>query len=356
MKRVTSSPARGRPRTIGLVLYPGCMPAGLLSTADLIHAVNRRAGRALFEVHWLGQSRRPISTPAGLRLRPDRLLAESACDVCLLPGFWTEAEADVSALLAREAPLVAALRNAPARQALWSYCAGVALVAAAGRLDGRDATGTWWLQRVFQARFPRVRWRFSEALVRDGGMVTAAGAQGHLILATEQLASGLPPEIMRDVEQWLVLPRPTALHPAFRPVELIELRSPELRRLLLHVQRTPAAALELSAAAKHCAWSTRTLSRRIQEQTGLSAAAWLRLSKLRQVADALTSSGEPLKVIAEQLGYPDESSLHRTFRGATGMTPAQYRQAFGKLTPPTARAGARLEERRGASASSESGM
>ncbi len=309
------------------------MPAGLLSTADLVHALNRRAGRTLFEVRWLGLTRHPITTPAGLSLRPEQLLGESACDVWLLPGFWTESAADVSTVLAREAALISALRHAPARQCLWSYCAGVALVAAAGRLDGRSATGTWWLQQLFESRFRRVRWRFSEALVEDRGVVTAAGPQGHLLLATGQLAAGLPAEVMRDVEQWLMLPRPALSHPAFRPVELMELRSPELRRLLVQVQALSADALDLSRAARLCAWSTRTLSRRVQEQTGLSAGAWLRLVKLRQVADALTTSSEPLKVIAEQLGYPDESSLHRTFRGVTGMTPSLYRQAFSKLGP-----------------------
>ena len=61
-------------------------------------------------------------------------------------------------------------------------------------------------------------------------LATAAGAQGHLPLATEVLTAGLPAEVVRDVEGWLLVPRPAAAHPAFRPVELLQ-RHPEVMEL-----------------------------------------------------------------------------------------------------------------------------
>jgi transcriptional regulator GlxA family with amidase domain len=253
--------------------------------------------------------------------------------VCLVPGFWTESEEDVAAMLERQAGLIEALRRAPGAPALWSYCAGVSLAAATGLLNGKAATGTWWLQQAFQRHFPRIRWRFTEPLVSDGGAVTAAGAQGHLLLVSEQLSQWLAPEVMRDVRHLLMLPRPPAAHPAFRPVELMAQPSPELRRLLAYVQSVPASQLSLAHAAKHCAFSPRTLSRRIEALTGLSAGAWLRRAKLSQVGEALSTSTAPLKVIAEELGYLDESSLHRAFRQVTGMTPVRYRQLFGDVRP-----------------------
>ncbi|AKQ68323.1 Transcriptional regulator, AraC family [Myxococcus hansupus] len=327
-------PSRPGSLRLGLLLYPGCMPAGLLATADLVRAVNRRAGRAVFELAWLGLNRKPIVTEDGLTLRPRHVLGEFPCDVCLLPGFWAEKEADVETMLGRQAELIEALRQAPTGQALWSYCVGVALAAAAGALDGKAATGTWWFQHLLQRRFARVRWRFPEPLVADRGAVTASGAQGYLPLMTQQLGQWVSPEVMRDVEQVLMLPRPPTAHPAFRPVELMELHSTALRRLLVYAQSVPASELSLTRAAEHCAVSPRTLCRQIEAHTGRSAGAWLRLVKLRQVSDALTTSLAPLKVIGEQLGYLNESSLHRAFKQTTGMTPVHYRQAFGNVKSP----------------------
>ncbi|AGC48225.1 AraC family transcriptional regulator [Myxococcus stipitatus DSM 14675] len=328
---MTSSRSRPRPRRLGLLLYPGCMPAGLLATADMVRAVNRRAGRGVCEVVWLGLTPQPIVTEDGLTLRPQQTLAESRCDVCLVPGFWTETEADLEVMLERQAKLIAALREGGVGQAVWGYCAGVALTAAAGLLDGKAATGTWWFQRFLQQRFRRVRWRFTEPLVSDRGAVTAAGAQGHWLLVTQQLAQWVSAEVMRDVEHVLMLPRPPTAHPAFRPVELMAQPSAELKKLLVHAQSIPASELSLGTVAEHCAVSPRTLRRRIEAHAGLPAGAWLRLVKLRQVSEALTTSLEPLKVIGEQLGYLNESSLHRAFKQVTGMTPVHYRQAFGNV-------------------------
>lgn len=53
---------------IGLLLYPGCMPAGLFAFADLLHAASRRAGRPMFETVYVGLSGDTVDCAHGLRL------------------------------------------------------------------------------------------------------------------------------------------------------------------------------------------------------------------------------------------------------------------------------------------------
>ena len=77
------------------------------------------------------------------------------------------------------------------------------------------------------------------------------------------------------------------------------------------------------------ALSPRTLARRVQAHTGLSAALWMRRIKLRQVSEALCDTPLPLKRIAEDLGFASEAGLHRAFQQATGQTPLAYRMAHG---------------------------
>lgn len=73
--------------------------------------------------------------------------------------------------------------------------------------------------------------------------------------------------------------------------------------------------------------SPRTLAGRVHAQTGLAAAQWMRHIKLRQVASALCETRQPLKRIAEDLGFASEADLVRVFRQVTGMTPLAYRIA-----------------------------
>ena len=85
----------------------------------------------------------------------------------------------------------------------------------------------------------------------------------------------------------------------------------------------------LPALAQALGLSPRTLARRMQAHTGLTAALWMRRIKLRQASEALCDTPLPLKRIAEDLGFASEAGLHRAFRQATGQTPLAYRMSHG---------------------------
>jgi transcriptional regulator GlxA family with amidase domain len=316
-----------KPLKIGLLAYPGCMPAGLFAAADLFQAINRRNGKAVFDPVWIGAAAR-IDSPAGPALELAHSLQEP-CDAYLVPGFWAESAADIDAMLARQAALVAWLRQLPAHVALWSYCMGVALVAAAGRIDHRQATATWWLEHPLRQRFGAVGWNFQHTVLEDHGMITASGANGYWSVVSQVLLPRIAADVIRDVEQAMLVPRAFKGHPVFRSVELMAQPDAQMQSLISFAQRTPAAALNLAAAADFLAVSPRTLDRKIRQHSNVSAGECLRLVKLHQVANALLASKAPLKAIGADLGFTDEASLMRAFKKATGMTTSQYRQHFG---------------------------
>jgi len=212
---------------------------------------------------------------------------------------------------------------------MWSYCIGVALLAAAGRLEGKQSAMTWWLCDGMRERFPRTQWLRSESVVADGRMVTASGAHGYLPLMLEQLPGVYGEEVIREVSEVLMLPQPRVRHDAFRDVDMMTLQDAELRKLMLFAQRTTASELNLDGAASHLNVSVRTLCRQVQLVTGLAAGEWLRRIKLRQAGEALCSMNASIKQISDEVGYSSEASLHRAFKKTTGLTLVAYRQAYG---------------------------
>ncbi|WP_312586754.1 helix-turn-helix domain-containing protein [Comamonas terrigena] len=316
-----------RPTRLALLLYPGCMPGGLFAVADMVRAANLRAQRTLYELVWAGVDLQPVPTWQGPGLQPAVTLAAAAADVVLVPGLWLSSASDLQRPLQQLTPLVRALQQLPAATRLWSYCAGVVPVAASGRLHGEAATATWWLREALHTHFPRVDWRFDEAVVQGQSVLTAAGAHGYVPLMQQALAAQLAPAELRDLQNLLMLPRPAAVHPRFAGLELTALADDNLRRAWMLVQRTAAAELRLAALAHTLHVSPRTLARRVRAQTGLAAAQGMRHIKLRQVADALCETRQPRKRIAEDLGFASEASLIRAFRQVTGMTPMAYRIA-----------------------------
>lgn len=316
---------------LGLILFPGCMPAGLFAAADMVRACNLRAGREHITPTWVGLDLEPVEMQQGPALRPQATMAQAGCDAWLLPGLWLTSADELEHTLRRLRPLIEGLRALPRQAQVWSYCAGVALACAAGRLDGCDATVTWWLQSPLAARFPRVRWQGMQSLVSDGHAVTASGPSGYLPLMLDRLSIHYPGDVVSDVREVLMLPQPRVRHEAFHPVELMTLRDPVLRGLLLFAHRTPARALDLTRAAEHLNVSVRTLCRQVKGATGLAAGDWLRRAKLHQAGEALRRTRAPVKTICDELGFASEASLHRGFKSATGMTPSAYRQAYGEV-------------------------
>lgn len=327
-----SAPVTSRPFRLGLLLFPGCMPAGLFSTADLVRACNLRAGRELMTATWVGVDEEMARARHGPELRVESTLVNADCDALLLPGLWLASTDALEGALRTQQPLIDALRVLPASTQIWSYCAGVALAAAAGRLDGETATATWWLRPALSNRFKRVAWTGESDLLFGERAATAAGPSGYLPLMLDRLGRHFTADVLRDVQELLMLPIPRPRHAAFQAVEMMALEDTSMRTLLQWAQRTPAQDVTLAAAAKQTNVSVRTLCRQIQRATGLAAGDWLRRAKLCQAADALRGTRSPIKTISDDLGFGGEASFYRAFRATTGLTPSAYRQAFGVAT------------------------
>jgi transcriptional regulator GlxA family with amidase domain len=315
---------------VALLLYPGCMPAGLLAFADLLHAANRRAGLRLFETVFVGLAEGEVACAHGLRLPAAQALDGAQVDALLVPGFWTESAEQVEAALADNAPLVAAIGRLGKQVAVWSYCTGVCLAAAARRLDRQSATITWWLADSARKRFPKVDWQVERTDVFNERTATASGVNGYLPIAQALIESRLSMEAYRDLTRLMVLPRPERTHQAFQTVHLIAQPGRLMRRLHDAVERLPAGEGTLLRLARELATSERTLARKVLAATGLPAAAWVRRVKLNQVSERLIHTGLPASTISAELGFSSDAGMRRMFKEATGMTTAQYRQAFGR--------------------------
>ncbi|WP_258371512.1 GlxA family transcriptional regulator [Pseudomonas alcaligenes] len=315
-------------RTIGLLLYPGCMPAGLFAFADLLSAANRRSGQRHFELRWLGLDLQAVECAQGLRLQPEATLAEARCDALLIPGLWADSEARVAQALEQHRALLHGLARLSRKTRLWSYCTGVCLLAGSGRLDGEEATATWWLADSLRARFPKVGWQFQHTQLFGPRVATASGVSGHLPIARALIEEQLGVEAYREIARMMVLPRPEPAAPVFRALGVARQSDPLLRRLQLLVERHPARLLVAERLAAELALSTRTLARKVRALTGHALADHVRLIKLNQAGERLILTSESVAQISEALGFGDESSFRRTFKRVTGMTPLAYRQSF----------------------------
>ncbi|WP_434648069.1 GlxA family transcriptional regulator [Pseudomonas sp. D1-2] len=316
---------------IGLLLFPGCMPAGLFAFADLLHAANRRSGRVLFEATYVALQAGPVTCAHGIGLQAEKSLGEADLDALMVPGFWAESAEQVKGVLAGQAPLLKALSNRPRRLQLWAYCTGVCLLAACGRLDGQGATVTWWLAQSMQEQYGNVRWQSEQNCVFNERTATASGVNGYLPIAEHLIERNVSHDALRDITRLMVLPRPAVPHVAFQGIALIQQPDGLLRRLHGLIEQMPAEQITVKALASRLAMSERTLARKVGDATGQTVAAYARCIKLNQVGERLTLTSLPLASIGAELGFSSSSNLQRMFKALTGLTPVQYRRQFGRV-------------------------
>lgn len=311
-------------RRIGLLLYPDCLPAGLFGFSDLLLAAGLRTGQQRFAFTWLSADGRPVECTNGVTL-PAMPLQKAQVDAILVPGAWRDQS---TVMAASDTELVDQLADFDDNTAIWSYCTGVCLAARAGRLDAHTATTTWWLRDLVVERFEQVHWRLDRTVVWNPDRATASGVNGFLPLALELIAAEWGRDIVEVIRRQLVLPQPRFRHTPFEPLRELIHASEWLRRLFVTVERIPAMMLTAEEVADRLGMSTRTLQRRVKQQCGYPCGELLRLIKLDQVSGQLLGSDHSVQVIAEALGYSDDTVLRRSFKQVTGMTPGQYRSTF----------------------------
>lgn len=316
---------------IGLLLFPGCMPAGLFAFADLLHAANRRTGRALFEAQYVALQAGPVECAHGVWLQAAAALDGGELDAVLVPGFWAESAEQVDALLVAQAELVAVLSKRPRRLQLWAYCTGVCLLAASGRLNGQPATVTWWLAEAMRQRYRKVYWHSEQSCLFNPRTASASGVNGYLPIAEKLIELSVSSAVFSDITKLMVLPRPAVPHAAFQGASLIEQPSGLLRRLHPLIEQLPAQGITVQVLASRLGLSERTLVRRISGELGQTVAAYARRIKLNQVSERLTLTSLPITSIAAELGFSSDSNLRRMFKELTGLTPAKYRQKFARM-------------------------
>ena len=102
--------------------------------------------------------------------------------------------------------------------------------------------------------------------------------------------------------------------------------SPTLQNSLTKMTLYPDRTWRVEELAKLCGLSEPQFYRRFRQVTGSSPIDWLRRERISHARRRLVESDDPIKQIAEQVGYNDPFYFSRDFKRYTGMSPSEYRR------------------------------
>jgi transcriptional regulator GlxA family with amidase domain len=270
----------------------------------------------------------------------------SVCPVGLVPGLSLAQVKDTDVVvlaatgwesekyLARNPAIVPWLKHMYARGAyVAGVCTGVEFLAAAGLLDGRQATTHWGAAESMRARYPRVDWRPEQFITEDGRMLCSGGVYAAIDLSLYMVQKLCGHEVALQTAKSLLLSMPRDRQAGYSMLSLSRPHGDErVRAAEEHLQQNFQREVSIDEVAGRVSMSPRTFARRFKAATGKVPGEYLQSLRISAAKELLETDHAPIQKVSSRIGYEDVAFFRSVFKRHTGMTPAEYRSRFARMT------------------------
>ena len=224
----------------------------------------------------------------------------------------------------------AARAHGLAARRITSVCTGAFLLAAAGLLDGRNATTHWAYTSALAKQYPAVTVHTDPIFVRDGQVATSAGVTAGIDLALALVEEDIGHEAALTVARSLVvyLRRPGGQAQFSAHLRAQSAQRAPLREVQQWISEHPAADLSVPNLAARAGLSPRQFARAFAAETGMSPGRFVSTVRLETARRMLEDSGRGVSQVARACGYGTPEAMRRAFVQSLGVPPAGYRHRF----------------------------
>nr|WP_078588493.1 MULTISPECIES: helix-turn-helix domain-containing protein [Streptomyces] len=270
-----------------------------------------------------------LDTVGGFALTARHGLDElAAADTVVVPGVPNAFGGDVSP------GLVAALRTAHERGArIVSICSGAFALAAAGLLDGGEATTHWRYAELLQQRHPAVRVNPDVLYVDNGSVLTSAGSAAGIDLCLHLVRRDHGAKVANSVaRRFVVAPHRDGgqaqfIEAAVRPVEEEDDGIGRSMQWALDHLSSPLTVPVLARAAR---MSDRSYLRHFTARNGTSPMRWVVTQRIAASLPLLESPDGTVEEIAAAVGFESSATFRHHFGRVMRTSPTAYRRSFGR--------------------------
>ena len=296
---------------------------------ELLHGAPARP--PAFRAALLTADGAPYRDMNGRTIVPEGILADCPRpDIVIIPDLHIDPTAPLPRWIDGPARWIA---DAYANGALvTSACSGALLLAAAGLLDGKEATTHWGYADALARQFPKVRMRPERILVPAGEghrLITAGGASAwaDLMLYLIGRLAG-EEEARRIAKLYLLEPhqdgqRCYASLAGGRRHEDKLIADAQIWVADHYHEPNPVGAM-----AARSGLSERGFLRRFRRATGQSPAEYVQTLRVEEAKQMLETTDAPIDDIAAECGYTEPSSFRSAFRKHVGIPASAYRRKW----------------------------
>jgi transcriptional regulator GlxA family with amidase domain len=317
------------------VVYDGFQNLDLTGPFDVVHAATLLGARPGYEWQVVSAgSTLTVRSESGLTIAADTTLdalrrSDRRIDTLAVVGglrAWEVARDDrVLADLAALAPRVGRIA---------SICSGAVILAAAGLLDGYQATTHWAYGEALARDNPDVQVLADRIFVHDRDRWSSAGVTAGIDLFLTLVEHDHGPELAHEIAKWLVVfvRRPGGQAQFSAQLMAQPARSSPIESVQRWLPDHLTGDLTVEALARRAGMSPRHFARAFRAETGITPAVYVERLRIEAARRLLETSDLTVEAIGRQVGMRRAETLHRAFRRRLGTTPDRYRQHFGRRT------------------------
>ncbi len=272
-----------------------------------------------------------VNSLCSVGLTPEFALRDiKRTDIIILPASgW-----DMRDRIAQHTPLLSWLREWHARGAyIAGICSGVGFLAECGLLDGRQATTHWALADNFRQRYPKVIWRPEQFVTEDGRLLSSGGVYASIDLSLYLVEKFCGHEIALQCAKSLLLSMPRSRQSGYAVVPLSHPHSDvKIRQSEEYLQEHFAGGVSIDSLADRAGMGPRNFIRRFKAATGRLPGAYIQMLRVSAAKEMLEHGATSVQTVCSKIGYEDIAFFRTLFKRHTGMTPAEYRERFARMT------------------------
>jgi transcriptional regulator GlxA family with amidase domain len=315
-----------------LFVHPGLHMLELTGIRDALFEANQRLPpERQYDTRIVAAEPGVVRSGSGLSVLIDHGIADAAGPADTLIAVGTHEIPEP----ATETVLTWLRQQAAVARRHGSACTGAFLLGAAGLLDGRRATTHWQYAEALALRYPAARIEPDRIFVRDGSLITSAGSSAAidltLALIEEDHGRALALWVARRLVVFLKRPGGQSQFSVQLAVQVAQ-RTP-IERAQQAVRDDPASGFGLVKLAQIAAMSPRNFSRVFRQETGISPADFVEMTRMEVARGLLEDSAMSIKDVARRSGFGNAEATRRVFLRRLGLTPSEYRERFRSAGP-----------------------
>lgn len=271
-----------------------------------------------------------LASSYGLELNPGRSINDiEHTDIIIIPASGI----DIQDRIARSEPLLPWLREWHARGAyVAGVCTGVALLAEAGLLDGRQATTHWAVADRLRQLYPDVVWRPDLFVTEDHRVLCGGGIYAAIDLSLYLVEKFCGHEVALQCAKALVVSMPRSRQSGYSVIPLSRPHADEkIKAAEEYLQRQYNNDVSIKTLADLVGMGPRNFIRRFKAATGHLPGAYSQMLRVSAAKEMLENGAPSIQAVCSNIGYEDVAYFRNLFKRYTGMTPGEYRSHFAHM-------------------------